>query len=694
MSTQPKEDTKTRASLELLYSISREFSSALDLSTVLRRVLLLSMRNIGANSGSIVVFDEQERPVESAIIVGDTIHNHTTQRLRSTLEQGLAGWVVRNRQAALVTDSSADKRWLARQYESEEQLGPKSVVSVPLLTRDVLVGVITLVQPERNFFTTEHLALIQAIADQAAIAVLNARFYAESQHQARLMTALAESAGKISVSLNLDDVLQGIVEQASQALNTKAVSLALFDPQDGKLVFRAATGGMNSILTNVRLQPGQGIVGWVAQEEEGVIVHDVEKDHRYDPRVDQSKGMGIRAIACSPIKYRGQVIGVIEAMHPALGFFEADALLLLSGIGGLAGTAIRHAQLFEQLQAAHQSYRELFENSIDPILISNWDGLILEVNQQLVTASEYSKEGLFGMDIVALFSQPADLLGPGFKNLHIGETIEYESSLRTRNGHEMPVQVFVRQVQLDTAQRIQWILRDITERKKLDSLRNDLTSMIYHDLRSPLANVVSSLDVLNAMLAQEEGNELRPLLDIAMRSTTRIQRLTDSLLDMDRLEAGQEVGVRQPCNVALLMREAVDTITPIANNKGQTIRVNFVDDLPFVLGDPDMIRRVIINLLENAAKFTQQGGTISLGVGPEGNMLQIWVEDNGPGIPAAEHERIFDKFSRLRLSDSTRGMGLGLAYCRLAVQAHSGKIWVESEPGLGSRFIFLLPIAK
>jgi signal transduction histidine kinase len=105
-----------------------------------------------------------------------------------------------------------------------------------------------------------------------------------------------------------------------------------------------------------------------------------------------------------------------------------------------------------------------------------------------------------------------------------------------------------------------------------------------------------------------------------------------------------------------------------------------------------MIRRVIINLLENAAKFTQQGGTIFLGARHDTHLVRIWVEDNGPGIPAAEQERIFDKFSRLKLNETVKGMGLGLAYCRLAIQGHGGKIWVESEPGLGSRFIFSLPV--
>ena len=694
MVTQPKEDTTSRASLELLYHVSRELSSALDLRTVLRRVLFLSMRTIGATSGSIVVVDEAERPVESAIIVGDVIHNQTTQRLRSTLEHGLAGWVARNRQAALVLDTSLDERWLTRHYENNLEFGPKSVVSAPLLTRDVLVGVITLVQPSVGYFNEEHLALVQAIADQAAIAVLNARLYDESQRQARVMTALAQSATKISISLSLDDVLNGIIEQTRQALNTQAVLLALIDTQDGRLVFRSGSGATGEAVVKHRVPLGKGIAGWVAQEGEAVLVSDVVKDERFDPQVDQQKGMVALAIACAPIQYQSQTIGVIEVLNPLEGSFEPGALLLLSGIGGLAGTAIRHAQLYEQLQAAHQSYRELFENSIDPILITNWDGLILEVNRQAITASEYSRDGLLGMDIAGLITQPIDRLGIGFEALRKDEMIEYESALRSRSGHELPIQVFVRQVRLDNKQWIQWILRDITERKKLDTLRNDLTSMIYHDLRSPLANVVSSLDVLNTMLTRDEERDLGPMMDIAMRSTTRIQRLTDSLLDMSRLEAGQEIGNRMPIDAKVLIQDAVDTMAPIIHNKGQFLQTDVLEDLPLVMADPDMIRRVIINLIENAAKFTQQAGKICVGARRDEEMVRIWVEDNGPGIPAAEHERIFDKFSRLKLSDPVKGMGLGLAYCRLAVQGHGGKIWVESEPGLGSRFIFLLPTAQ
>ncbi len=236
------EDNSTRSSLELLYHISRELSSALDLRTLLERVLILSMQNVGAINGSIIVLDDNGTPVDSAIVAGDTIHNHTTKRLLETLERGLSGWVMRERQVALIDNTNQDSRWMPRQYEDDEQQLPKSAVSAPILTRDKLVGILTLVHPKPGFFTSEHVALVQAIADQAGIAVLNARLYTESQRNAEVMTSLAKSASGISASLNLEDVFLGILEQTDFALNVQAVTLTLIDLQSGSLEIRAVTG--------------------------------------------------------------------------------------------------------------------------------------------------------------------------------------------------------------------------------------------------------------------------------------------------------------------------------------------------------------------------------------------------------------------------------------------------------------------
>jgi len=214
------------------------------------------------------------------------------------------------------------------------------------MARDLLVGVITLVHTQPGFFTSEHMALVQAIADQAGIAVLNARLYADSQRQARVMTWLAESAAGISVSLNLEDVLSGIMRQITQTLNVQAASLALLDTKDNSLVFRAATGWAGQYVMKSRLQVGQGVAGWVFQEGRGIVIQDVSADMRFDPETDRRTGFQTKSIACAPIQYRGEVIGVLEAVNPKSGLFDPDALLVLTGIGSLAGTAIRHAQLF------------------------------------------------------------------------------------------------------------------------------------------------------------------------------------------------------------------------------------------------------------------------------------------------------------------------------------------------------------
>ncbi len=685
------QDQSMLASLELLYDVSREIAAALDLRTVLHRVLFLSMKNVRAISGSIIVLDGNQQPVESAIITGSQLHEQTTQQLRITYERGLAGWVIRNQKAVLVPDTSQDERWLRRPDDDAERTGPKSAVSAPILARDHLVGVMTLVHPTPGFFTQDHLALVRAITDQAGVAVLNARLYAESQRQTRAMTALAESAATITASLKTDDVLQQILEQISQALQVEVVSLALIDPQTQELVFRAASGEKGPNVIGIRLAPGEGIAGWVAREGIGIIVPDVRQDPRFLPTVDKLLNFVTKAIACAPIRLRGEVIGILQAINPKDGAFDPDALQVITGIGGLAGTAIHHAQLFERMEAAHQRYRELFEDSIDPILITDLEGRILEANRQVAMITGMNRESLLNAMIDHFQIVDQAELGEKFEKLASGETTSYETCLKAEGGREVPIQVYVRNVFIDGISNLQWILRDVTERKNLDNLRNDLISMIYHDLRSPLSNIVSSLDVIQALMPQDSDPAVEPLLDIAIRATERIERLTNSLLDIRRLEAGQSIANRELVSPTSITKEAVKNVLPIVENKNQEITLLIEENLPKVWVDTDMIGRVLTNLLENAVKHTPAGSTIYLGARLEGNQVIMWVQDNGPGIPPDERERIFDKFSRLHGRGGPKGLGLGLAFCRLAVEAHGGQIWVDDGPEGGSNFKFTLP---
>jgi GAF domain-containing protein len=214
---------RTDLMLELLIRINHEVAAALDLQTVLQRLVFAVMEHVGGERGSIVVLDDTGKPVDATIVYGKSLHEHTTKQLRETVDRGLAGWVIRHRKAALVPDTSMDERWLRRADDAPDQSGSKSALCVPLLARERLVGVLTLVHSVPNAFGTEHLELMQTIADQASIAVLNARLYTESSRQARVMTALAEGAAAFNTTLNVREVWQRVLNQTIQAMQVETV---------------------------------------------------------------------------------------------------------------------------------------------------------------------------------------------------------------------------------------------------------------------------------------------------------------------------------------------------------------------------------------------------------------------------------------------------------------------------------------
>jgi len=617
-----------KASLELLYRISREIATTLDLSVVLERVLSLSINSIGAIRGSIIILDEHENPVESAIIVQDQVIYHTNEQLRSTLDNGLAGWVVKNRDAVSIPDTSNDERWLRKPDDEESATGSKSVIAVPIMSRNELVGVITLVHPDPNHLQEDHITLVRAIADQAGIAVLNAQLYGESQRQTRVMTALANSATAMSSTLNLENVLQNILEEIRAALQVEAVTLSLIDRSEEYLEYKAArhdTIDLRSTLVGKRIRIGQGFAGWVAETGLGEIVPNPAEDKRFLQTNAIYPEISPFAIVAAPIFLHGKVVGVLEAINPYNRYFESDALQVLSGIGSLAGSSIQNAQLYEDLQITHSRYHDLFENSIDPIIITDLLGNIIESNIRTLKTSNYSPEELKTMGISGLHEVNQEIVGGDYSKLLKDTSSGYESTLTTKDKINIPIEVNVHQIQIADQSRLQWILRDISERKNLDQLREDLTSMIFHDLRSPLSNVISSLDVIQASLPGSEDPEIYSLFEIANRSTLRIQRLTKSLLDINRLESGQPITKKELIDPEELINFAKEALITQANAKKQTVNIDITTNIPQINADRDMLERVLINLFQNAIKFTPTKGHIEFGVKIEDKSTLFWV---------------------------------------------------------------------
>jgi signal transduction histidine kinase len=247
-------------------------------------------------------------------------------------------------------------------------------------------------------------------------------------------------------------------------------------------------------------------------------------------------------------------------------------------------------------------------------------------------------------------------------------------------------------------QLIGWliVLRDISEEKELEDAQEQLTEMIVHDLRSPLTAILGSIKLLDKSLGDEPQNAVvSQALWVSNRSVQQMLSLVNSLLDIAKLESGELELQRSQVNLGLLCQDLLDTFQPGANEEGIILELDIARDTPIIEADSEKIQRVLVNLLDNALKFTPEGGSVTIRTSPGADKdVRIEIADTGPGIPNEFRQRIFDRFAQIpgRIG-RRRGTGLGLAFSKLAVDAHGGKIWIEDNDGGGAVFVLSLPLS-
>jgi PAS domain S-box-containing protein len=498
---------------------------------------------------------------------------------------------------------------------------------------------------------------------------------------------------ELAAHIDLPELLKRILQLTAETMGAASGGVLVLDESgeisegalivEGKVVDHAAAQQADTVKS--------GLAGWVLQERKPALVTNTHDDPRWMRRDTSSLDNVARSAICVPLQTRDRVVGVLTLVHTQQGHYGEADLALLEAIAVHAATGVAIAQLFAETQAASRLYAGLFDDSIDPILITNNAGEITDANVRAEDFLGFKRDVLFQRSITSLHASQPPELPADLTCLEPGETIPYTSALVNAAGEELPVEVHVKRIDVARQPFLQWIVHDISERLELDELRDDLTSMIFHDLRSPLANVISSLDVLQASIPAE-GETFQSVLAIAMRSSRRLSRLVDSLLDISRLEAGRDVLDRKEASLGDLIDEAVEEVQPVAEAKNHSLNAEIPKKLPGIMLDADMIRRVLINLLENAIRYTPAGGQITVTANHARKKVTVSVEDTGPGIPPEEQQRIFEKFMRAMQAERSKGLGLGLSFCRLAVEAHGGRIWVDSEPGKGSTFSFTLPV--
>lgn len=231
--------------------------------------------------------------------------------------------------------------------------------------------------------------------------------------------------------------------------------------------------------------------------------------------------------------------------------------------------------------------------------------------------------------------------------------------------------------------------------EQINRMKNEFISMVSHELRTPLTTIKGFVSIV---LNEETGplnSQQRHFLETSDRAIDRLTLLVSDLLDISRIEAGQIKMQLRPIQLRELAQRISTSFAPQLKTQNLTLTIQVPEGIPLVLADPDRILQVLDNLMSNAIKFTSQGG-ITISCQDKGDFVMVIVKDTGSGIAREEQDRIFDKFYQIKVGSGypNKGTGLGLAIVKSIVESHRGKVWVESEPGQGAEFRFILPRAR
>jgi two-component system phosphate regulon sensor histidine kinase PhoR len=233
---------------------------------------------------------------------------------------------------------------------------------------------------------------------------------------------------------------------------------------------------------------------------------------------------------------------------------------------------------------------------------------------------------------------------------------------------------------------------DIAQLRRSDQVRKDFTANVSHELRTPLAAIKAFAETLTGGAAEDPEHRMEFILEIE-RNADRMTRLVDDLLTLSALDSGTRPPATESVDLMRLAGEVTATLKPLAGRKELGLRVEPFRDIPPVRGDRGQLKQVLTNLLDNAIKFTPEKGVIRVSASRAEGWVTVAVQDTGPGIPAEDLPRIFERFYRVDKARSRElgGTGLGLAIVKHIMEAHGGSVAVESRPGEGSTFRFTLP---
>ncbi len=709
----------------LINEVSVALNRPIELQTVLQVTVAGLAQALDVGQASLSLFGETRQHL---IVMADHAApgSLSAMGLRIPMEGNRAMQQTLDTQAPLAIEDAQHDPLTLSMWDMLAQRDVRSMLIVPIVARDLAVGTITcnaIKAPRR--FSSDEIGLAQTVANLAAVRIEQARlFEAEriARHQAQQraldLSGLYSITRATSRSLDLGDVLSQALTSALVSLQFDVGYIALVaevesDGVPPRLQLRAERGmpaairarleqSLENTLAECVLQRRQ-IVALDAEHTSGVGV----VPNAASPTSSSSDGFetsGWSAYIGVPLMYQEQALGALCLFSRQPRLTTAQSLSFLDSVGQQIAAAAINAQFVQATLNERSRLRSLIESNRDGIILTGLDGRILVANTPV-------------MEMLKLAGLPSSWLGrslgealwalrrsaPEAAKVARAELRRARSEAHDQSVNEGELKVPPRvihwlslpvQVGSKSLGRLV-VLRDMTNERAVERLRDDMTHTMVHDLRNPLTGISVSLGLLMSGVMGAVSPTQREILEIADRSTRRMTEMVNAILDVNRLESGRMPLHHKLVAINLLAMDVIQMETAVASERGISTESDIPLSLPGVWADETLIRRVLQNLIGNAIKFTPPGGRVWVSARSEDKpkrQVVLSVRDTGTGIPLEIQPRLFQKFAAGEQEE--HGSGLGLAFCKLAVEAHEGRIWVESTSEHGTTIAFSLAAAE
>jgi two-component system sensor histidine kinase/response regulator len=614
--------------------------------------------------------------------------------------------------------------------------GVRFYAGAPLVTSEGhVLGTLCLLDAQPRDFNEEQIRLLEAFAravvarlellgalgrEHAVVKRMAQREGELHKHNAllRLLRSVSATADEAS---SVEEVLQICINHVC-SYTSWPVGHACLRPQEDETRVMVSTNdwyledpelfhSFVEATENAKFFPGVGLPGRVLVSGQPEWIVDVTQDPNF-PRAEQAKEVGLRAGFAFPVLTRGEVIGVLEffSLHP----MEPDNQMLET----MAEVGVQVGRVVERVQAEQKLLRSgsIVENSKDAIDSKTPEGVITSFNPSAQRLYGYSEEEIKGKHI-SILTPPDHLeeIKEVLQRVGRGETVsDYETVRVSKDGRHIPLSLTISPVRdlVGNIVEISAIARDITERKLVEeelrqakeaaeaanSAKSDFLANMSHEIRTPMNGVIGMTGLL---LDTPLTPEQREYAETVRSSAENLLTLINDILDFSKIEAGKMHIEVLDFDLNAVTEEAVGLLAERAYGKGLELASLVESEVPTaVRGDAGRIRQVLVNLLGNAVKFTEEGEVV-LKVGlvedkPDAAEVRFEVIDTGRGMSREQQERLFQSFSQADASTTRKygGTGLGLAISKQLVELMGGEIGVESTPGEGSTFFFTLHLEK